>query len=236
MQSLTKALGERQTDALDQQQWQITRHPQVPDVLLVNGRGPVPVDFTAAAGREVSYGYKTPGHVSNGLVGNRAVGGNRAQVFVPGVLGCSPNVQVGDQVVVSVAVEPAGSSWYTSLPIVYLSLFEPFSNPGIHSVHPFPLYACPYSSPSATLLYIPSHCIPVPIRALQQPWYTPGTGCYLALSRQGGCRSRPLLFRRLVGSVPTSRQLGCVMTPVSVRAYPHDKGGLGVFPPQNTIR
>jgi len=33
-----------------------------------------------------------------------------AEIFVPGVLGCSPKVEIGDEVCVSVAVEPLGSS------------------------------------------------------------------------------------------------------------------------------
>lgn len=35
-----------------------------------------------------------------------------AEVFVPGVLACSPSIAVGDAVIVSIAIEPPGSKTF----------------------------------------------------------------------------------------------------------------------------
>ena len=53
--NLKEALEERSANASDQPQWQITQHPEIPDVLLVDGQGPNSVDFAAADGREVRF-------------------------------------------------------------------------------------------------------------------------------------------------------------------------------------
>lgn len=79
--------------------WRVTRHPVLRDVLMIHGGLPVTdLDYTAAAGKEVVVDRKCGEAVLRG-----------AEIFVPGVLACSSQLEVGDEVGVSVAVEPRGS-------------------------------------------------------------------------------------------------------------------------------
>lgn len=75
-------------------------HPDVPIAVMLPGVGPLPVDYSITGGKEVVVSRKAGEAMLRG-----------APVYAPGVLACSSGVSRGDLVAVSVAVEPAGSSW-----------------------------------------------------------------------------------------------------------------------------
>lgn len=72
----------------------------LPEALLVRGAGQRPVDLSLACGREVAVNRRCAEAVLRG-----------ADVFVPGVLGCSVGVEEGMLVAVTAVVEPLGASF-----------------------------------------------------------------------------------------------------------------------------
>ncbi|KAK9816959.1 hypothetical protein WJX72_007474 [[Myrmecia] bisecta] len=72
-------------------------HQRVPGVVCMAGSGPHEVDYTPTQGKEVVIARGAGEAVLRG-----------AHIFVPGVLACSPGIQKGDLVAVSVALEQPG--------------------------------------------------------------------------------------------------------------------------------
>lgn len=72
-------------------------HPEVSNLLVLPGAGPLLVDYKASEGREV---------VVNRFTGEAVLKG--ADVYAPGLLACSSGVKEGDLVGVSVARELPG--------------------------------------------------------------------------------------------------------------------------------
>lgn len=80
---------------------EIERVAGLPNVVVLKGYGPLAVD---AARTEDSSGGEVKRVVVDRKCGEAVLRG--APIYVPGVLGCSPNVQAGDEVAVSVALKP----------------------------------------------------------------------------------------------------------------------------------